>query len=315
MEEETNGKSPYVVRAVADPEEFLQVLSISDPQWGTALESSWVFRGHSRSSWRLRPRAWRLDGNRTLQPLVERYRSACLNRRLRENYPGYELELCSQVAAQLRAISDFARLCDMVGRYIPPNGVIDDNKLLSLMDNVVQQVPPLYPLQVAAYAQHYGVPTALLDWSLDPWIAAYFAAENFMRETNEDIAVWALDCSVVKAKVRDLKIVKVPHYNFEFLHAQNGVLTYYEDGFNRFLQNGFWFCLERVFAEYRGSFGDTIPLRKITLPSRFAKDVIRLLFKHGKTAAHIRPTYEYVAMAVVQKWQLEPDDVGRQGTN
>jgi hypothetical protein len=234
---------------------------------------------------------------------------------LSENYIEYELELCSQVAAQLRAIGDFARLCDLVGRYIPPNGVIDDYKLLSLMDNVPKQVPTLYPLQVAAYAQHYGVPTALLDWSFDPWIAAYFAAEDFLLKTNDDIAVWALDCSVVKAKVRDLKIVEVPHYNFDFLHAQNGVLTYYADGFNRFLQNGCWFSLEQVLAEYRGNFGDTNPLRKITLPSKYAKDVIRLLFKHGKTAAHIRPTYEYVATAVEQKWQLEPDEVEPQGTS
>ena len=40
--------------------------------------------------------------------------------------------------------------------------------------------------------QHYRVPTTLLDWSLSPYIAAYFAVASF-RHREVDGAVWFFD--------------------------------------------------------------------------------------------------------------------------
>jgi hypothetical protein len=47
------------------------------------------------------------------------------------------------------------------------------------------------------YMQHYGVPTRLLDWSLNPFIALYFALTDSPAvggaKKKEDAAVWVLD--------------------------------------------------------------------------------------------------------------------------
>jgi hypothetical protein len=38
--------------------------------------------------------------------------------------------------------------------------------------------------------RHYGVPTRLLDWSMSPWVAAYFAARH---HDNEEGELWSFD--------------------------------------------------------------------------------------------------------------------------
>ena len=60
------------------------------------------------------------------------------------------------------------------------------------------------------YMQHYGVPTRLLDWSVNPFIALYFALTDSPtisgdKRSKEDAAVWILDPTAWNRKaLRDL---------------------------------------------------------------------------------------------------------------
>lgn len=47
--------------------------------------------------------------------------------------------------------------------------------------------------EVLSLAQHHGLPTRLLDWSVSPFVAAHFATESF-QHYDKDSAIWCLNC-------------------------------------------------------------------------------------------------------------------------
>jgi hypothetical protein len=73
-----------------------------------------------------------------------------------------------------------------------------------------QDWPPQGLYEALAIAQHYGVPTRLLDFSSDPLIAAYFAVENPQSDA-EDIAVWAVDLQQISLAAKDHLYSQIAH--------------------------------------------------------------------------------------------------------
>ncbi len=86
--------------------------------------------------------------------------------------------------------------------------------------------------ELAALAQHYGIPTRLLDWSLNVFTALYFAVSGAIKQfdENDKIVVWALNYQQIeflKSTVNRIPInfITPPYYRNENIFNQNGVLT------------------------------------------------------------------------------------------
>ncbi len=139
-----------------------------------------------------------------------------------------------------RAMRLFFTLASWQGLDLPPQ--IRDRDLITspsgpiLSINDVDSTTNGAYLELAAIAQHYGFPTMLLDWSLDPLCALYFAVHGSLEHLaegdcrydlrNGSFSVFALDASRLNKKGSEVLIKTYKHHTNRNLIAQKGLFTY-----------------------------------------------------------------------------------------
>lgn len=142
---------------------------------------------------------------------------------------------------------------------------------------------PSSELEWLAVAQHFGLPTRLLDWSYNPLVATYFAVED---NPEDDGALFMLSgCSTIQNpdtfKIGTLKKVQKyrPPYITSRIQNQSGLFTIHNNP-------------EEVFTHEK--------MKKVIIPKEVKRDIKRTLFKYGINQRMIYPGLEGIAKDL--KW-------------
>lgn len=312
--------------------EFLDLIAPRGGLFGdTPKRGEWIFRGHADDRWQLLPSA--LRKNVIL-------RSNYLHEWIRVNPLKHNLYI--QLFYELETLTAFFWRADLRGLTLPE----DSQHLRRLLDpgdptNLRQELhsgksftwPRSELLSLMALAQHYRIPTRLLDWTRNPYVAAYFAAAkaaswvrspDLAPEGITEIAVWALRAEELRiptsirrryleqlAQGLRILIVTAPGAGNPNLNAQEGLFLIerprtYER--KRLMGAVDVRTMDRIVVEYTKDRGLPGPvLFRVTLPIKESPRLLQLLHSEGIDAAALFPGFDGVAQAVkeTELWRSE----------
>ena len=208
----------------------------------------------------------------------------------------------SQVHFELEILSKFLEGCDRSGLAVP--GYTKEIKLrLARERHMFLSAAMPWPQndmhEIMAVAQHYDVPTRLLDWTERSFVACYFAASsaNFVISSHFDrIAIWALSTRH-SADWQSVSIIRTPGGTSGNQAAQSGLFTTHKVKSPTFRDHYQPEALEEV-DEIYGAGGEMDTLIKMTLPVKEAPKLLELCSKLGVDAATLFPGYHGVAKNV-----------------
>lgn len=305
------------------PTAFIDALCPRNPRWQDR-PFDWAFRGHQDADWLLVPPALRdKDVFLGVGP------DAPQGRRPTE---------LDQLKCEHELLTAFLFYADRSGLQLPdnftytPEAARDEYRLEEDVIAGKRYWPPTKWLPWVALAQHYGVPTRLLDWSDSSKVACLFAVEGAAKARRQreqgQLCVWALNMEWMNWAwhgtfgdapnqhsdiMRDIygntlvRIVRAPRSTNPRLHAQHGLFTVVQRCNLSASSEPDARPLDQVVKEQCGrrqhphaAHPDAAPMMyKMCIDSAHASTLLRLLYMEGVDPASIFPGFEGAAQAVL----------------
>jgi hypothetical protein len=289
--------STFVTKTYKNAKKYLDDLSPSSSLW---LESeNWIFRGQRDAEWQLIPSAFR-------PAIWKQFRG------IAGDVTNWKTNVMRMIM-ETNAVRRFAVMADRQGLLVPGfdetwlaydtmarKVLVDINKVFS----GEQKFPLLHWRPLFGMAQHYGIPTRLLDWSESAKIAAYFAsceaAELIANKSiNEEgfIAVWALNITKLEfmtgSKSERIVSVRAPWSSNPNLLAQKGLFTLHEQPLLQDAPPVFEppeETIQKIMAETKPTQDQPI-LYCLRLAIKESGRLLKLLHLEGVDAASLFPGY------------------------
>jgi hypothetical protein len=200
-----------------DAKELLEWLN-----WGpnnkNFSRNSYVFRGENRCDYQLLPSSLRESSSKLLQ-------RALVQRDEFNSSADYW-----QMSSEYMLLKTFYDLCDKNAVSLPEaTGLRNAIHSKHLHRNLINEVAsnewlPEELHEVAGLAQHYGLPTRLIDWSYNFNVALYFASRDFMSG-GKYRTLWVLLTTPFDAADSPLVFIRPAYIRNSYMSAQKGLFT------------------------------------------------------------------------------------------
>jgi len=319
--------SKYILEVCYDDAaSLLRAINYGGEMYDT-LSRDFIYRGHYSEKYLLLPYALRSGVMEAFLPGMDLEDGRA--------FIAAQLEI-TQVLCEYRLLQRFYNLCDKNVLKVPDcprlrDSLIKNYDLVSFFCK--EEWLPKDLWEIAALAQHYGIPTRLLDWTANFKTALYFAIADHLKPfsvkerlertkqlllkggaaEDECCEIWALDTKVVVAKEGKLplQLIRPPYHDNPNLAAQEGVFTLWpvskprlpmkkEDKLDTTWLNQMPLDvllvkkLEELNAEERPY------LYRIAFPQSAAVELYQYLEREEHTAAKLFPGYSGVARSIIE---------------
>jgi len=247
-----------------------------------------IYRGHADAEWLLIPTIYRF-----------KYTSGL-------NFPKYTTQIAEQqLKDEFYLLKHFIYGCDEVGVSVPNDSIEFRNRNLS--DIKIQEYcrqPSTWPsdelIEPMVMARLHGLPTRLLDWSRNPFVAVYFAVTDALRMQNrwlsgQKIAIFVLS---IDKELRD------SNNQFRILHVRGSIST------NVVAQQGL-FTLNPIIEDrkepmviksFEDFLNDQSSLVKLTIPIEESLNLFYLCNKFNCNAARLFPNADGACMYSIDQY-------------